>query len=84
MHVPASIRAYGAQQAFRVESYRRIDNYTRTGRTFYNLNRWISTRIDVIGGLFSAALGAYLVYGPTNSSALPSNVGFSLTMAGTL
>ncbi|KZV64708.1 P-loop containing nucleoside triphosphate hydrolase protein [Peniophora sp. CONT] len=76
-----SIRAYGAQQAFRVESYKRIDDYTRTGRTFYNLNRWISTRIDVLGGLFTAALGTYLVYGPTSSSALPSNVGFSLTMA---
>ncbi|VDB89909.1 unnamed protein product [Peniophora sp. CBMAI 1063] len=76
-----SIRAYGAQHAFRLESYRRIDDYTRAGRTFYNLNRWISTRIDVVGGLFSAALGAYLVYGPSNGSALPSNVGFSLTMA---
>ncbi|KZV64704.1 hypothetical protein PENSPDRAFT_656364 [Peniophora sp. CONT] len=76
-----SIRAYGAQQAFRLESYKRIDDYTRTGRTFYNLNRWISTRTDILGGAFSAALGVYLVYGPTSSNALPSNVGFSLTMA---
>ena len=34
-----SIRAYGAQHAFREESYRRIDKYTRSGRAFYNMNR---------------------------------------------
>jgi hypothetical protein len=35
----ASIRAYGAQLAFREESYKRIDRYTRAGRSFYNMNR---------------------------------------------
>jgi hypothetical protein len=35
----ASIRAYGAQHAFREESYRRIDKYSRAGRSFYNMNR---------------------------------------------
>lgn len=34
-----SIRAYGAQDAFKGESLTRIDRYTRTARTFYNLNR---------------------------------------------
>ncbi|VDB89911.1 unnamed protein product [Peniophora sp. CBMAI 1063] len=76
-----SIRAYGAQEAFRLESYKRIDDYTRAARIFYNLNRWVSTRIDVLGGLFSAALGTYLIYGPSSGQALPSNVGFSLAMA---
>ena len=37
--VKVSIRAYGAQRAFREESYRRIDKYTRSGRAFYNMNR---------------------------------------------
>jgi hypothetical protein len=37
----ASIRAYGAQLAFREESYKRIDRYTRAGRSFYNLNRQV-------------------------------------------
>ncbi|ETW87620.1 ABC transporter [Heterobasidion irregulare TC 32-1] len=76
-----SIRAYGAQAAFRQESYRRIDRYTRAGRTFYNLNRWVCVRIDALGGLFAAALGAWLVYGPGHSDNLPSDTGFSLTMA---
>ncbi|KAH9059058.1 P-loop containing nucleoside triphosphate hydrolase protein [Lactarius vividus] len=62
-----SIRAYGAQLAFREESYRRID-------------RWISLRVDFLGGLFAAGLAAYLIYVP-NERSLPSDTGFSLTMA---
>ncbi|KAH9952289.1 hypothetical protein BGW80DRAFT_1430860 [Lactifluus volemus] len=76
----ASIRAYGAQVAFRQESYKRIDRYSRAGRSFYNMNRWISLRIDFLGGLFAAALAAYLVYVP-DKRILPSDTGFSLTMA---
>lgn len=34
-----SIRAYGAQNDFILESLRRIDMYTRPARTFYLLNR---------------------------------------------
>lgn len=37
----ASIRAYGAQVAFREESYKRIDKYTRASRSFYNMNRQV-------------------------------------------
>ncbi|KDQ56808.1 hypothetical protein JAAARDRAFT_36283 [Jaapia argillacea MUCL 33604] len=74
-----SIRAYSAQSSFRTESLSRIDRYTKAGRTFYNLNRWICVRIDALGGFFAAALAGYLVYGQQLSSA--SNTGFSLTMA---
>ncbi|KXN82428.1 ATP-binding cassette transporter abc4 [Leucoagaricus sp. SymC.cos] len=73
-----SIRAYGAQDAFRLESLKRIDFYSRVARVSYNLNRWISVRIDVLGALFTTCLAAYLVYG---SSAKPENIGFSLNMA---
>ena len=38
-------------------------------------------RIDALGGFFAAGLAAYLVYGNTGLN--PSNVGFSLNMAGT-
>ncbi|KAH9166803.1 hypothetical protein EDB89DRAFT_2075434 [Lactarius sanguifluus] len=81
-----SIRAYGAQLAFRKESYRRIDRYSRVARSFYNMNRqvestkWINLRIDFLGGLFAASLAAYLIYVP-NERSLPSDSGFSLTMA---
>ncbi|KAI0260093.1 hypothetical protein BC834DRAFT_1028685 [Gloeopeniophorella convolvens] len=75
-----SIRAYGAQLAFRNEAYKRIDKYSRAGRSFYNMNRWVSLRIDFLGGIFAAGLAAYLIYMP-GQHALPSDTGFSLTMA---
>ncbi|KAJ7275433.1 multidrug resistance-associated ABC transporter [Mycena haematopus] len=74
----SSIRAYGAQNSIVKISLDRIDKYTRTARTFYNLNRWVCIRIDVLGGLFAASLAYYLVYFQTYN---PSNVGFSLNMA---
>ncbi|KAF9017850.1 hypothetical protein BDZ89DRAFT_1094212 [Hymenopellis radicata] len=48
------------------ESLTRINKYTRTARTFYNLNRWIDS------------LAAYLVYTQSENAA---NIGFSLNMA---
>ncbi|KAI5124482.1 hypothetical protein M0805_008364 [Coniferiporia weirii] len=74
-----SIRAFGAQNAFRRESMYRIDRYTRSARTFYNLNRWVCIRMDTLGGIFAAGLAAYLVYGERLD--MPSNTGFSLNMA---
>ncbi|KAI0085661.1 hypothetical protein BDY19DRAFT_964983 [Irpex rosettiformis] len=73
-----SIRAYGAQEGFRIESYERLDKNTRTARTSFNFNRWISLRIEVLAGLFAAGLAAYLVY---DGAASAANAGFSLTMA---
>jgi hypothetical protein len=75
-----SIRAYGAQDRFKLESYHRIDRYTRAARSFYNLNRWVCVRIDALGGLFAAGLAAYLIYGQRLSSS--ADTGFSITMAG--
>ncbi|CAK5280078.1 unnamed protein product [Mycena citricolor] len=72
-----SIRAYGAQNSFIATSLTRIDSYTRTARTFYNLNRWVCVRIDALGGLFAASLAYYLVYNRSHSA---SNIGFSLNM----
>ena len=83
-HVPTvSIRAYSAQDMFKQESLGRIDKFSRPARTFYNLNRWISIRIDAIGALFSSGLAAYLVYG-TGAIHRPGSaaaIGFSLNMA---
>ncbi|KAJ7139685.1 hypothetical protein C8R44DRAFT_867802 [Mycena epipterygia] len=73
-----SIRAYGAQTSTINTSLERIDKYTRTARTFYNLNRWICVRIDALGGLFAASLAYYLVYFRSYN---PSNIGFTLNMA---
>ncbi|KAJ3558885.1 hypothetical protein NM688_g664 [Phlebia brevispora] len=74
-----SIRAYNAQQAFRMETWRRLDHYVRIARTFYNLNRWIGIRISALTTLYTGALACYLVYGGSNYSA--STVGFVMIMA---
>jgi len=74
----SSIRAYGAQEALRRESFRRINRYSRAAVLFNDLNRWICIRLDTLGALFVALLAAYLVYGGGISA---SRTGFSLTMA---
>ena len=79
--VTVSIRAYGAQDLFRRESYKRIEDYTRSSRMFWNLELWIGTRNDALGALFSSGLGVYMVYGPGGAIIGASNVGFSLTIA---
>ena len=78
-----SIRAYSAQDMFKRESLDRIDKFSRPARTFYNLNRWISIRIDAIGALFSSGLAAYLVYGTgaIHRPGYAAAIGFSLNMA---
>ncbi|KAF8904793.1 hypothetical protein CPB84DRAFT_1772829 [Gymnopilus junonius] len=73
-----SVRAYGAQVAFKAESLNRIDHYVRIARISYNLNRWIGVRIDLLGQLFTVSLASYLVYGHSIGA---SNTGFTLNMA---
>ncbi|KAH9886263.1 P-loop containing nucleoside triphosphate hydrolase protein [Cubamyces lactineus] len=73
-----SVRAYGAQEAFKREAYRRIDRLTRVTVTHWNLNRWIGSRIDLLACLFSTSLALYLTYFSDMSAA---NTGFSLTVA---
>ncbi|KAJ7743656.1 hypothetical protein B0H16DRAFT_1693477 [Mycena metata] len=51
----------------------------RAQRTFANVNRWVTIRIDLLGGLFAASLAYYVVY---FQSEWPFNIGFSLTMVG--
>ncbi|KAH9480844.1 ATP-binding cassette transporter abc4 [Psilocybe cubensis] len=73
-----SIRAYGAQTSFKAESLKRIDHYTKVARTSFNLNRWVSVRIDLLGASFTAGLASYLLLNRTLSAA---NIGFSLKMS---
>lgn len=72
-----SIRAYGAQEAFKEELMRRTDDYTRVARTYWNLNRWIGMRMDTIGALFTGVVASFLVYGRDTPAA---TVGFTLVL----
>ncbi|KAL1939039.1 hypothetical protein VTO73DRAFT_10299 [Trametes versicolor] len=73
-----SIRAYGAQEAFKKELFERVDKYSRVYIMHENFNRWISARMDFIGTVFATSLAVYLVYA---SSLSASDTGFSLNMA---
>nr|GAT46155.1 ATP-binding cassette transporter [Mycena chlorophos] len=73
-----SIRAYGAQTPFILESIRRINKYTRAARTLANLDRWVAVRLAVVGNGLAAILAFYLVYIHQTRA---NNVGFSLNMA---
>ncbi|TDL13954.1 hypothetical protein BD410DRAFT_757430 [Rickenella mellea] len=74
-----SIRAYGCQTSFKNDSMIKIDRYTRAARTFNNLDRWINIRLEPLGGLYAAALAAWLIYRRNLSKA--NDIGFSLDMA---
>ncbi|KAI0693031.1 hypothetical protein BC835DRAFT_1520746 [Cytidiella melzeri] len=74
-----SIRAYAAQDAFKKETMNRVNSYTRAARVFFNLNRWISVRIDALTAIFPGCLAFYLVYGGAGYT--PSSIGFVLAMA---
>ncbi|KAM5536848.1 hypothetical protein V8D89_009566 [Ganoderma adspersum] len=73
-----SIRAYGAQEAFKAESCARMDKYNRAGFVYDALSRWITIRIDVLGNALSTVLAAYLTYVARISA---SEAGFAMTMA---
>jgi ABC-type multidrug transport system fused ATPase/permease subunit len=73
-----SIRAYGAQAWYSAEALKRSNHLIRPSRTFYNLNRWVTIRIDLFNNLFCTCLAVYLVYGRHHMSA--STVGFALNM----
>ncbi|KAJ7472355.1 hypothetical protein B0H11DRAFT_1867129 [Mycena galericulata] len=72
-----SIRAYAHESSFIAEMQERINLYTRSARVFYNLNRWVAVRLELLGTLFTTALATYLVYIQNQEA---SNAGFSLTM----
>ncbi|KAL1703735.1 hypothetical protein EV121DRAFT_260520 [Schizophyllum commune] len=74
-----SIRAYGVEERFKAESMHRLDGYIRPVRNMYNLNRWISVRVQNLGALLTASLAAYLVY--IQGARSSSSTGFSLNMA---
>ncbi|KAJ8473273.1 hypothetical protein ONZ51_g7973 [Trametes cubensis] len=73
-----SVRAYGAQEAFKREAYRRVDRLTRVTVIYTNLSCWIESRIALSACLFATSLALYLVYFSDMSAA---NTGFSLTIA---
>ncbi|KAL1411644.1 hypothetical protein Q8F55_002608 [Vanrija albida] len=73
-----SIRAYAAQEQIRRDVRIKADKYSRAATAFYNLNRWVTVRIDMLGGLFASLLGAFLIYSVHLD---PATSGFALLQA---
>lgn len=73
----ASIRAYGAQDHFSSRLKTRMDILSRASYTFFDINRWISVRVDALSGLFVACVSAYLVYGGKVSA---GEAGFTISV----
>ncbi|KAL0058896.1 hypothetical protein AAF712_014394 [Marasmius tenuissimus] len=73
-----SIRAYAVQDTMERELRRRVDENVRITRTFANIGRWMPTRVEFLGALFSSCLAGYLVY---FSGVDAATAGFSLNMA---
>ncbi|KAI5824338.1 P-loop containing nucleoside triphosphate hydrolase protein [Schizophyllum commune Tattone D] len=76
-----SIRAYGAQRTVHATSIQHINQYTRAARISFDLQRWITIRMDALGAAFSTLLAIYLVYFQKSSTVGASTTGFSLNMA---
>ncbi|KAI4523407.1 P-loop containing nucleoside triphosphate hydrolase protein, partial [Schizophyllum commune Loenen D] len=76
-----SIRAYGAQRTVNATSIQHINQYTRAARISFDLQRWITIRMDALGSAFSTLLAIYLVYFSKTSKIGASTTGFSLNMA---
>ncbi|KAI4523406.1 P-loop containing nucleoside triphosphate hydrolase protein, partial [Schizophyllum commune] len=76
-----SIRACGAQATMIATSIQRINQYTRVARISFDLQRWITIRMDGLGAVFSTLLAIYLVYFANTSDIGASSTGFSLNMA---
>lgn len=58
----STIRAYGAQTAFSDELKEKIDILSRSSYCFYDINRWVSIRMDTLGSIFSCIVASYLVF----------------------
>ncbi|KAF8309911.1 hypothetical protein DL93DRAFT_2230628 [Clavulina sp. PMI_390] len=81
-----SIRAYGAQAAFQKDLLQLVDDYMRSSRGFFNLNRWIGVRIDFMGAIFSTSLAIHLMYyvKSTNASITGLQLSQAITFSGLL
>lgn len=62
---------------FSAELRKRIDKWARTAFTYYNINRWISIRIDSLGALFAGVVATYVTY---SDQIDPGSAGFTLNV----
>ncbi|KAL7412630.1 hypothetical protein BDY24DRAFT_442169 [Mrakia frigida] len=74
-----SIRAFGIQEWIGANTRTKVDKWSRTAISFYDLDRWITVSIDFLAGAFTAALAGHLLYSSRGNDA--GNVGFLLNIS---
>ncbi|KZO90151.1 P-loop containing nucleoside triphosphate hydrolase protein [Calocera viscosa TUFC12733] len=77
-----SIRAYGAQEEFKLELFKRIDAYSGPARSFQNLHRWIGSRVDTLGAVFATGVATYLVYFKSEEEAGKTGLNMAIGFSG--
>ncbi|KAK9710865.1 Transporter of the ATP-binding cassette (ABC) [Basidiobolus ranarum] len=73
----STIRAFGVEKKFLRENYSKIDTHLRPFLYLWAANRWLSIRIDIIGGFVAFFTGLFLLQGKVD----PNLAGLSLNYA---
>ncbi|KAG9765069.1 ABC multidrug transporter-like protein, partial [Aureobasidium melanogenum] len=76
----ATIRAFGAPQAFMDQMHNHVDDLSKARRYFWIANRWLGLQMSLIGIMFSFGTGVMLLH---SRSAIvdPPLFGFALTFS---
>ena len=59
----STIRAYRAQERVAANSARRLDDQTRLTLALFTSNRWLSIRLELLGGFMILICAVFLVAG---------------------
>ncbi|KAK9718409.1 Transporter of the ATP-binding cassette (ABC) [Basidiobolus ranarum] len=73
----STIRAFGVEKKFLRENYSKIDTHLRPFIYLWAANRWLSVRIDIVGGFVAFFTGLFLLQGKVD----PNLAGLSLNYA---
>mmetsp|Transcript_33899 Transcript_33899/g.102232 ORF Transcript_33899/g.102232 Transcript_33899/m.102232 type:complete len:726 (+) Transcript_33899:1367-3544(+) len=77
----ATIRAFRATERVAQQSATRVDGQARFMLALVSSNRWLSIRLEVLGGFMIMVTAVLLVIGANAGAVNPSSVGLSLSYA---
>jgi len=77
-----TIRAFGAENRFKAENLKRIDDANAPFFYLWVANRWLSLRVDIAGALVAFLAGFFIVFGSGPGGFMDAALaGFSMTYA---
>ena len=75
----ATIRAFRACDRMAEESAEKVDNQARFMLALVSSNRWLSIRLELLGGVMILVTAVFLVIGANSGAVDPSTAGLSLS-----